>query len=234
MLNKLIFFSIFLIFNNLFSQELTGKELLEKTINFHDPKNNWIDFNGSFTVKMITPDGKKRESLIEIDLYNELFSMSVTKDQNKTFTVIDKSECKIIFNGSESFSVEDKKKYRLSCKDAFKMKNYYTYLYGLPMKLNDPGTILDSIIKRRKFKGKEYLVLKVTYEESVGKDTWYFYFDPLTYAMQVYQFFKDETQNDGEYIILEDLEKVNGIKMPKTRSWFFNKDDKYLGKDILN
>ena len=102
------------------------------------------------------------------------------------------------------------------------------------MKLNDPGTILDSIIKRRKFKGKEYLVLKVTYEESVGKDTWYFYFDPLTYAMQVYQFFKDETQNDGEYIILEDLEKVNGIKMPKTRSWFFNKDDKYLGKDILN
>ena len=28
------------------------------------------------------------------------------------------------------------------------------YLYGLPMKLNDPGTILDPIVKRKKFKGK--------------------------------------------------------------------------------
>tara|TARA_B100001079_G_scaffold243352_1_gene229943 strand:- start:19 stop:723 length:705 start_codon:yes stop_codon:yes gene_type:complete len=234
MFNKLIFFSIFLILHNLFAQELTGKDLLEKTINFHDPKNNWTDFQDSFTVKMITPDEKIRESLIEIDLYNELFSMSVTKDQNKTFTVIDKSECKIIFNGSESFSKEDEKNHRLTCKNAFKMRDYYTYLYGLPMKLKDPGTILDPVVKRKKFKEKEYLVLKVTYEESVGKDTWYFYFNPLTYAMEVYQFFKDESKNDGEYIILEDIVEVSGIKMPKIRSWFFNKDDKYLGKDILN
>ena len=86
MLNKLIFFSIFLIFHNLFTQELSGKELLEKTINFHDPKNNWTDFQDSFTVKMITADEKIRESLIEIDLYNELFSMSVKKDHNKKVT----------------------------------------------------------------------------------------------------------------------------------------------------
>ena len=52
--------------------------------------------------------------------------------------------------------------------------------------------------------------------------------------MEVYQFFHDETQNDGEYILLDDLEEVSGIKMPKIRSWFFNKNDKYLGKDILN
>ena len=234
MINKFIFLVIILISNNLFSQEITAKELLKNAINFHDPMNNWTDFKGSFIVKMFTPDQRIRESFIEIDLKNELFNMSVKKDQNKTLTAINKSDCKIIFNGSERFSLEDEKKHRLTCKDAFKMKNYYTYLYGLPMKLNDPGTILDSIVKRRKFKGKEYLVLKVTYDESVGDDTWYFYFDPLTYAMEVYQFFKDETRNDGEYIILEDIEKVNGIKMPKTRSWFFNKDDKYLGKDILN
>ena len=114
------------------------------------------------------------------------------------------------------------------------MRDSYTYLYGLPMKLKDPGTILYPVVKRKKFKEKEYLVLKVTYEESVGKDIWYFYFNPLTYAMEVYQFFKDESKNDGEYIILEDIVEVSGIKMPKIRSWFFNKDDKYLGKDILN
>ena len=234
MINKLIFLVLILISNNLFSQEISGKELLKNAINFHDPMKNWIYFNGSFIVKMITPDQKIRESFIEIDLQNELFNMSVKKDQNKTLTVLNKSDCKIIFNGSERFSKEDKEKHRLTCENAFKMKNYYTYLYGLPMKLNDPGTILDPIVKRKKFKGKEYLVLKVDYEESVGDDTWYFYFDPLTFAMEVYQFFHDETQKDGEYILLDDLEEVSGIKMPKIRSWFFNKNDKYLGKDILN
>ena len=109
-----------------------------------------------------------------------------------------------------------------------------TYLYGLPMKLKDPGTILDPVVKRKKFKEKEYLVLKVTYEESVGKDTWYFYFNPLTFAMEVYQFFKDESKNDGEYILLNDEILVEGIKMPKNRSWYFNSNDKFLATDRLS
>ena len=63
MINKLIFLVLILISNNLFSQEISGKELLNNAINFHDPMNNWVDFNGSFIVKMITPDEKIRESL---------------------------------------------------------------------------------------------------------------------------------------------------------------------------
>ena len=123
MINKLIFLVLILISNNLFSQEISGKELLKNAINFHDPMNNWVDFNGSFIVKMITPDQKIRESFIEIDLQNELFNMSVKKDQNKILTAINKSDCKIIFNGSERFSKEDEKKYRLTCENAFKMKD---------------------------------------------------------------------------------------------------------------
>jgi hypothetical protein len=29
------------------------------------------------------------------------------------------------------------------------MKNYYTYLYGLPMKLNDAGTIINPMVERK-------------------------------------------------------------------------------------
>lgn len=28
-------------------------------------------------------------------------------------------------------------------------------------------------------------------------------------------------------------QKVNHIKMPKIRAWYYNKDDKYLGTDTL-
>ena len=84
---------------------------------------------------------------------------------------------------------------------------------------------------------KDYLVLDVTYDQEVGSDVWRFYFDPETYAMEVYQFFKGEAdgegKNTGEYILLEGIQMVEGMKIPKTRAWYYNKDDKYLGTDIL-
>ena len=56
--------------------------------------------------------------------------------------------------------------------------------------------------------------------------------------MEVYQFFRkddDGNQKDdtGEYILLTEEMVVNDIKMPKNRAWYYNKDDKYLGTDIL-
>jgi hypothetical protein len=51
--------------------------------------------------------------------------------------------------------------------------------------------------------------------------------------MEVYQFFRDESKNDGEYILLTEEVVVNGIKMPKNRAWYYNKNDGYLGTDIL-
>jgi hypothetical protein len=102
------------------------------------------------------------------------------------------------------------------------------------MKLKDEGTLIHQKIAKKIFMGKEYLVLKVNYEEEVGKDNWYFYFNPKNYAMEVYQFFHDESKNDGEYIVLSGEETINQIKMPKVRAWFYNKDEGYLGTDILS
>ncbi len=126
----------------------------------------------------------------------------------------------------------------MSCERALLYKNYYTYLYGLPMKLRDPGANINHPVEKRSFKGKEYLVLKVTYDPSVGSDIWFFYLNPETYAMEIYQFFKRDDSgellpNSGEYILLEGLSEVNGIQMPKVRSWYYNKNDALLGTDTL-
>lgn len=106
------------------------------------------------------------------------------------------------------------------------------------MKLKDSGTNLNETVEKRTFKGKDYLVLKATYDETVGSDVWYFYFNPKTYAMEVYQFFKtdkngNEKPNSGEYILLSEETTISGIKMPKVRAWYYNKNDEYLGTDTL-
>ncbi|MDG2195195.1 MAG: DUF6503 family protein [Polaribacter sp.] len=216
-----------------FSQQLTGKQLLEKAIQYHDPKGHWETFKGTLLITMKSPKKASRESEITIDLPNQYFSVKATREKNTTEYSIDKGRVQIAFNGKNNLSEAVLKKNKLSKNRATMYQNYYTYLYGLPMKLKDEGTIINEKVEQKNFKGNDYLVLKATYKKEVGKDTWYFYFNPKTYAMEIYQFFHDETKNDGEYILLTEEETINGIKMPKNRAWYMNKDDKLLGTDIL-
>lgn len=175
-----------------------------------------------------------RISDIKINLPEESFEIKSSKDGINILRSIQQDSCYHSLNGDGNYTEEDAEKHNLNCKRTALLRNYYSYLYGLPMKLKDPGTIIDPVVQKRKFKGKSYLVLKVNYEQEVGKDSWYFYFDPESYAMEVYQFFKIEANNDGEYILLSGEESISGIKMPKTRAWYYNKEDKYLGTDVLS
>ena len=86
------------------------------------------------------------------------------------------------------------------------------------MKLLDPGTIIDNNVTEKKFAGNPAKVVKVTYDDEVGSDTCYFYFNPSSFALMGYQFFHDEDKGDGEYIVLAGLEEVNNIKIPKSRT----------------
>jgi len=233
MMKKTTFFILLLFAVKVYSQEITGNQLLEKAIQYHDPNNNWDTFKGSFKVVMETPKSPKRISEISIDLQEQFFSLNTKRGTNNTTYKIDKNEVVISLNGETDLSSTTLDKNNLSKERAKMYQNYYTYLYGLPMKLKDAGTIIHQKVARKKFKGKEYLVLKATYTKAVGKDTWYFYFNPKTFAMEVYQFFK-ETKNSGEYILLSGIETINDIKMPKNRAWYYNKDNKYLGTDILS
>jgi len=220
-------------FSNTYAQNMTGKELLANAINYHDPHNNWATFKGDLSITLKTPNQKERVSAITLNLPKEYFQLISEKDGVILQQILDKKQCVLKLNGSNTISEADKQKHNLNCDRVSMYKDYYTYLYGLPMKLNDKGTIIAPKTERKTFKGKEYLVLKASYEKEVGEDIWYFYFDPKTYAMKVYQFFHDESKNDGEFILLTGEEEISGIKMPKTRAWYYNKDEEYLGTDIL-
>lgn len=239
MKSALFLLSILIVLVNTSCHDLTSTKLLEKSIEYHDPDNKWNSFNSIFNVIMKSPNQSDRLSQITINLPGDYFQVVATRDSTTTRFTLDNGNCEVALNGSTDISVETAKQNNLNCERANLYKNYYTYLYGLPMKLKDSGTHLDNKIERRTFKGHDYLVLKVTYDEAVGSDIWYFYFNPETFAMELYQFFKTnesgtQINDSGEYILLSDEHMVNSIKMPKNRAWYYNKDNSYLGTDILN
>jgi hypothetical protein len=232
-MKTIITLSIVLFNLNVSAQEITGTDLLNKAIAYHDPSGHWGTFNGKLYIDMEVPNKPTRHSVVTLSNNEEFFGLEVTKDDTYINRKWANGECTFALNGLDEITEAQRKEHGLTCDRTVMYKNYYTYLYGLPMKLKDNGTIVHSVVERVNAFDSEYLKLKVTYDPEVGKDTWYFYFNSDTYALEVYQFFHDETKNDGEYILLKNLQTINDIKMPKVRTWYRNNNNELLGTDIL-
>jgi hypothetical protein len=230
---SILILNVFLGTQLISAQMPSAQEIVDRSIAYHDPNNNWEGFKGSFTVEMETPSRPLRTSQIHLDFNKSYFKYVVEQADTTTEGVWNKGNCSHKLNDSDRFTSKEAEKHRLNCDRTTKMKDYYTYLYGLPMKIKDPGTILSEKVEISSFHGEAFYKIRVDYEEGVGKDVWYFYFDTKDFRLRHYQFYHDLSKNDGEYILLSEEEVVQGIKMPKVRAWYMNNDDRYLGTDVL-
>ncbi len=224
---------LFVILNWTSVPHLSGSELLDKAIEYHDPSDEWPTLAYRFHVEGSRPDGSVDTTEFFIDNRKSEFKLVQTRKGIEKSYQVNGETCLLKLNGSADISKETAKANNLTCDRAKRIRNYYTYLWGLPMKLKDPGTLIDSEVVEEQFQGVDCYKMKVTYEKSVGKDIWYFYFKKENYALHGYKFYHDESKNDGEYITLEGEEQISKMKLPKLRKWYYNKDQKYLGTDNL-
>lgn len=228
-----IVFFAFSPFRQALAQPPTAAEILQRSIDYHDPERLWGRFKGTLTVVAEYPERQPRVSTIAMDQPGDTFWITMVQDGVEKALSLQQGVCSLSFQGSENFSAAIAEKERLTCERAQMWRDYYSYLYGLPMKLQDPGTILSPVVQEVNFHGKRTLVLEVRYDPDTGSDLWYFYLDPETYALQAYQFYHDKAANDGEYILLEGEIQVGTMRIPQDRSWFTNKEGRFLGKDLL-
>ncbi|WP_424508352.1 DUF6503 family protein, partial [Robiginitalea sp.] len=59
------------------SQDLSPQQILDKSISYHDPNGLWGSFEGSFNVRMETPDRPDRLSEITMDQNEGRFRLHV-------------------------------------------------------------------------------------------------------------------------------------------------------------
>ena len=109
-------------------------------------------------------------------------------------------------------------------REPYGVRDYYEYVFGLPMKLRDRGVNLDPEVERMDFHGRDVWKVRVTYDADVGSDVWDFFFDHETYALVASRFYHDETANDGEFILYagEVVDEMTGLRLPATHDWYYN------------
>lgn len=212
---------------------LTGPQLVQKSVAYHDPKGKWSTLKTRLFFHSTTAAGKESSFEVELDNATGYFCLlSHPEGHELAKGVVDGKEV-FLLDGKSEISDADRKQYRLGAGSALGQRNFYTYLYGLPMKLKDAGALVAPEVKTQSLLGKEYATVQVVYDPAVGKDSWTFYLAPRTHALQAYRFYQNRTPNDGEYITLHDMLTVDGIKLPKERKWYLNKDESYLATDML-
>jgi len=224
---------ILLLFSTYSINPPSGQAIIKKSIEFHDPNSNWGDLQAHLEFAETRPGGDDRHTAIEIDNKRGNFCLNREVKKMHVQRHIKKDSCFYNIDEYEQLTDKEFEEYKLNDERTFFIRNYYLYLWGLPMKLTDSGTQVAKEAKLAKFDNKEAYEVKVTYEAEIGSDIWFFYFDPNNYAMIGYRFYHDLEKGDGEYILLKGSELVYGLNIPKARSWYTHKDSTLLGTDIL-
>lgn len=207
--------------------------VVETSIAYHDPQGHWGRARFRLELKETRPDGSERRTRVQINNSLDSFEILTNRGEARIEGLMAAEDCILTLDGSTDFSDEDREEYRLTCERLGWLRDYYTYLWGLPMKLRDPGTRIDQQVTAAWYQQRQVWSVRVTYEESVGTDTWYFYFDQQTYALVGYRFYHNEAKRDGEYIVLEGETETEGMKIPTKRAWYTNAEGRHLGDDIL-
>lgn len=201
---------------------------------YHDPRGVWFKSRIRLTLDEARTDGSSRTSHVVIDNPGSAFELKTRRDNRQIVMSVFREKTSASLDGRIDFSKEDAVKYGLTPEAVQRRRNYYAYVFGLPMKLSDPGAIVGIPVPVAKFEGRAYRRIRVTYDPKVGGDVWDFFFDPKTNALSGYRFFHDEAKGDGEFITLEgEIDCGSGIRLPKSRSWFMHKDRKALGRDTI-
>lgn len=211
-----------------------AQSIIDQSIEFHDPYGKWNELQAHINFLETRPDGQNRNSSIEIDNKNGIFCINREMDKMLVQRHIVKDTCFYNIDEYEELTDKEVEHYKLNNEYTFTLRNYYLYLWGLPMKLKDKGTSIKSEPKRTQFNGQETYEVSVSYDRGVGNDLWFFYFNPNNYALVGYKFYHDNGKGKGEYITLKDYELVFGINIPKTRKWYAAQDSTFLGTDTLD
>lgn len=189
-------------------------ELVNKSVAFHDPNNQWnnldvlFEFKSSFSWNDSIPE----QLLLGIDVPN--YSLDYLNTDRKLHYIFTQDSCSTLLGSP-------------SCSDFIWAYNFYIYMWGLPMKLNDPNTKIKQDFTMESINNKEAYAIEVNYEN----EDWRFFFDQNTYQLLGFTFIKKDGSNHGEKVIVSDLFEYNGIKFPKIRTFYKLDNNKYIGEN---
>ena len=214
---------------------MTGEEIWDKTIKYHDPDGKWATFSGKVQLATSMDNGYHGSEEIEIDNTNGTYMSTRIVDGVKVTKGTREENCFLAVEGKDTDAQSDKEKYDFDCDGAIFTKQHHSSHIGMPMALKAAGAEVDSDVSMVTLSGKEYYAIRFTGNANdVVHPHWEsartLYIDPETFAMYGVKF---ESEFDGAYTYTEGEFNVNGIRMAQAKI-FFRSDGSFWGTDVFS
>lgn len=196
----------------------SGQQILKKSIDFHDPSNQWNRLQQKINIQsdFLYPDTAVYSLIIGLDNPQKLVSYSnTTLAQQVEFT---DTSCLVVLGNK-------------SCEQSAWTKNFYHFILGLPMTLQNEEAVVHKSVVDTSFYDQPSYRVAIDFE----KEKWHFYFAKSDYHLIGFAFNKN-FEAKAEEIRTEGLIEFNGMKLPKIRYWWITTDSLapiYSGKDEI-
>lgn len=218
--------------------EITSSFALQQAITYHNPSTEWATFSDTLYMEAERPNGRKQHTAVYLDVARNIcFIKDSTFQSVTTYKQIGNS-CEIIHNGIVIKPQCSNDHTTPTCASFQQLKDYYAFLYGLPMRLTADGVALTDTIQRIRANNIDYIVIEARCQADRNNAIWWFYLHPTTYRMERYQFFKTDTAGAlqasiGQYLRLSGEYFVGGMNIPQQKEWYSTDNDSLLGIDKL-
>ena len=165
----LVFFFVFkFLFTSTYATTLTHKQLVKNSIKYHDPTQSWWSITHIFSVEVYYAEAFKKKRNREnpppgeIILFPEMerFEMRYFGEAGGTELVLESEGCYTREPGgirdTHAVSINGHPR---SCKDMPFFRDYYRYLFSMPMNLQDEGWDLIKEVFEKEWKGQKVVGL---------------------------------------------------------------------------
>jgi hypothetical protein len=232
------------------SKVLTGESILEKSILFHDKKNEWKTANFKVIIEEPRIGNQFRYSVVELDNESNYFKLQRNRGDSISTHISQDNNYSSLLNGQVITDSLLIKKYRLEPKRNEGYHRFYKTLLGLPMSLNDETKTIKQVDEIT-FNSIQSYKITIQLEESIAGGTvlntiesfknrkeslfsknWNLYVAKNDFRIIGLEMIYLDDPNAGGRIIFEGDFNINNISIPRIRHWR-ELNNEYRGSDIL-
>ena len=214
-------------------KKLSGKELLEKSIQKHDPKNQWN--TAEFTLRIQEPrlSNPPRFSVVYMNNQNNAFKLLRSREDKVASYGINAEGVTTVL--LENQAVEDSStidRYMLQHKRVKSYQGFYQMLLGLPMSLNEKTLANVGVASKTTFNDKDAYQVQIQLKKPVFSDVWNLYISKDDFTLLGIEMIFPDEPNKGERLYFEKSIQIGEISIPRIRHWY-ELDDTYSGSDVI-
>jgi hypothetical protein len=215
----------------------TASELLEKAIRAHDPEGKWNTYSGQVKLNTSFPDGNTYGTeIFEINVADDFYKCTRLAGEMKVVKGVKDGKIFRSVNGKSNLTQEEIDLFGLNDPDILLMKDFHYFHFGKLLHYKTLGADLQEKVTTGTCNGKACYQLTFTGDAAKVKNPAFampvvFNIDKETFALLGINWSPGD-ENWG-YEVYEGYLDVNGIKLPRARLYYSNKDNSMMYIDFF-